>query len=69
MNYVIGSGPAAISAAMALVTRGVEVTILDTGKTLEPERLTMEIANRAMGGEKAANTNSLPKIEGRPNGS
>ena len=33
------------------------------------ERLTMEIANRANGGEKAANTNSLPKIEGRPNGS
>jgi flagellar motility protein MotE (MotC chaperone) len=33
------------------------------------ERLTMELANRANGGEKAANTNALPKIEGRPNGS
>ena len=41
MNYVIGSGPAAISAAMALVTRGASVTILDTGKTLEPERQTV----------------------------
>jgi flagellar motility protein MotE (MotC chaperone) len=33
------------------------------------EKLTMELANRANGGEKAANTNALPKIEGRPNGS
>ena len=41
MNYVIGSGPAAISAAMALVARGASVTILDTGKVLEPERQTV----------------------------
>jgi flagellar motility protein MotE (MotC chaperone) len=33
------------------------------------ERLTMELASRANGGEKAANPNALPKIEGRPNGS
>jgi flagellar motility protein MotE (MotC chaperone) len=33
------------------------------------ERLTMELATRANGGEKAANPNALPKIEGRPNGS
>ena len=33
------------------------------------ERLTVELASRANGGEKAANTNALPKIEGRPNGS
>ena len=38
MYCVIGSGPAAISAAMALVKRGLPVTILDGGKTLEPER-------------------------------
>jgi ferredoxin len=38
MYCVIGSGPAAISAAMALVKRGLKVTILDAGKTLEPER-------------------------------
>ena len=33
------------------------------------ERLTMELASRANGGEKASNPNALPKIEGRPNGS
>jgi choline dehydrogenase-like flavoprotein len=38
MYCVIGSGPAAISAAMALVKRGLPVTILDAGKRLEPER-------------------------------
>ncbi len=38
MYCVIGSGPASISAAMALVKRGLRVTILDAGKTLEPER-------------------------------
>ena len=38
MFYVLGSGPAAISAAVALVNRGRPVTILDAGRTLEPER-------------------------------
>ncbi len=38
MFYVLGSGPAAISAAVALVNRGRAVTILDAGRTLEPER-------------------------------
>ena len=38
MFYVIGSGPAAISAAMALVARGRQVTILDAGQTLEADR-------------------------------
>lgn len=38
MYYVIGSGPASIAAASALVSRGMKVTILDPGKTLEPER-------------------------------
>ena len=38
MYVVVGSGPASISAAMALVKRGLKVTILDGGKTLEPER-------------------------------
>ena len=38
MYYVIGSGPASISAAVALTDRGLPVTILDTGRTLEPER-------------------------------
>lgn len=35
---VIGSGPAGISAAMALVARGVRVRLLDAGTSLEPER-------------------------------
>jgi choline dehydrogenase-like flavoprotein len=35
---VVGSGPASISAAMALVKRGLRVTMLDGGKALEPER-------------------------------
>lgn len=38
MYYVIGSGPASISAAVALTARGLPVTILDAGRTLEPER-------------------------------
>lgn len=38
MYCVVGSGPASISAAMALVKRGLRVTILDAGKTLETER-------------------------------
>ncbi len=38
MYCVIGSGPASISAAMALVKRGLRVTILDGGRRLEPER-------------------------------
>jgi choline dehydrogenase-like flavoprotein len=36
--YVVGSGPAGISAADALARRGLLVTILDGGLTLEPER-------------------------------
>ncbi len=38
MIYVIGSGPAGVSAAKALTKHGREVTILDAGVTLEPER-------------------------------
>jgi choline dehydrogenase-like flavoprotein len=38
MYCVVGSGPAAISAAMALVNRGMRVTILDGGRRLEPAR-------------------------------
>ncbi len=36
-DIVIGSGPAGLSAAMALLARGRSVTMLDVGKTLEPE--------------------------------
>ena len=38
MYYVIGSGPASISAAVALTDRGLPVTIMDAGRTLEPEK-------------------------------
>jgi len=38
MNFVLGSGPASISAASALASRGLPVTILDVGRTLEPQR-------------------------------
>jgi choline dehydrogenase-like flavoprotein len=37
MHYVIGSGPAGVSCAMALVARGEEVTMLDAGFVLEPD--------------------------------
>src|SRR5262249_18311847 len=38
MDYVIGSGPAGISAAKALLGKGRRVTVLDVGLELEPER-------------------------------
>lgn len=34
MNLVIGSGPAGVSVAMALIARGQNVTLLDGGKAL-----------------------------------
>ena len=36
--YVVGSGPAGISCAQALIAKGRKVTILDSGVTLEAER-------------------------------
>ena len=38
MIYIVGSGPAGIASARALLTRGLEVTMLDAGLDLEPER-------------------------------
>ena len=37
MIYVVGSGPAGVSCAYALVHKGIEVTMLDAGIELEPE--------------------------------
>jgi choline dehydrogenase-like flavoprotein len=37
MHYVVGSGPAGIAAAHALVERGVRVTMLDAGGTIAPD--------------------------------
>lgn len=41
MIYVIGSGPAGVSSAMALVKRGYQVTMLDGGMELEADRALM----------------------------
>ena len=38
MIYVVGSGPAGVSCASALLQQGLEVTMLDAGVDLEPER-------------------------------
>ena len=41
MYYVVGSGPAGVACAQALASEGHEVTILDAGVTLEPQRETV----------------------------
>jgi len=38
MIYVVGSGPAGISCAFALLKQGLQVTMLDAGIVLEPDR-------------------------------
>ena len=38
MVYVIGSGPAGVSCAVALLNQGIQVTMLDGGQELETER-------------------------------
>ncbi len=38
MVYIIGSGPASVSCALALLKQGIEVTMLDGGLELETER-------------------------------
>lgn len=38
MIYVLGSGPAGVACAWALVGQGLEVTLLDAGVELEPQR-------------------------------
>ena len=37
MNLVVGSGPAGVAAALALLERGQSVTMLDVGREIEPE--------------------------------
>jgi len=41
MIYVIGSGPAGVASAIALIRQGLRVTMLDVGKELEPDRLAL----------------------------
>ncbi|OKH24870.1 hypothetical protein NIES593_06545 [Hydrococcus rivularis NIES-593] len=38
MRYIIGSGPAGVACAYALVQKGLDVTIIDAGLELEPQR-------------------------------
>ena len=38
MIYVVGSGPSGVAAATGLLARGLEVTLLDTGRTLEKDK-------------------------------
>lgn len=48
MIYVVGSGPSGVSAAVALLRKGYEVTMLDAGLELEAdrERLVRQLANQ-----------------------
>lgn len=48
-DIVIGSGPAGVSAAHALLARGRRVRMIDVGETLEEDRA----ARRAHGGDGA----------------
>src|SRR6266478_6654487 len=41
LHVVVGSGPAGVACARALLDRGLEVRMLDAGLTLEPERLAL----------------------------
>jgi choline dehydrogenase-like flavoprotein len=61
MYCVVGSGPASISAAMALVKRGIRVTILDGGRRLEPARQAVldRLANQKPEGWSAADLDRL----------
>ena len=40
MIFVVGSGPAGVSCAQGLLARGANVTLVDSGQSLEPDRLT-----------------------------
>ena len=51
MIYVIGSGPAGVSCAMALLEKGAKVTLLDPGLELEPERTSQLVKLRSLGPE------------------
>ncbi len=47
MDYVIGSGPAGLACAAALLARGRAVTMLDAGLTLEPDHEAVRVAMAA----------------------
>lgn len=49
MDYVIGSGPAGLACASALLARGRAVTMLDAALTLEPSHEALRTAMAAQG--------------------
>ena len=61
MIFVIGSGPAGVASATALLDRGLEVTMLDGGIDLEPDRraLVEEVAAQPRDDWSAANIREL----------
>ena len=74
MVYVIGSGPAGVSVAYALLKKGAEVTMLDAGLELETDRSTLvdslsrvtpaEWSNNSLSvlkGEVAAGSREMPR--------
>lgn len=67
MILVVGSGPAAVAATYALVEQGHEVTVLDVGMKLEPER--QEILDRMSALEPGAwDKDDLDRIMGTRSG-
>ena len=61
MNYVVGSGPAGISCATALLRQGHRVTLLDAGVRMEPERraIVAELSGSAPTAWKPAHLDAL----------
>lgn len=73
LNWVVGSGPAAVACAAALVDQGHEVAMLDAGLELEPERqrVVTELASQAPAGWKPESVsvikeNMAPDTSGVP---
>lgn len=69
MFYVVGSGPAGVACAAALVNRGCDVTLLDAGLELEPERRALvDRVKGSLGHEEvsAFKTGMTPTVRGLP---
>lgn len=66
MKLVVGSGPAGVAAALALLDRGEQVTMIDFGRTIEPEAaaLAAPIAGRPYEAWPAEARERLARIEG-----
>jgi choline dehydrogenase-like flavoprotein len=66
LNLVVGSGPSGVAAALALIERGQEVTLLDVGRELEPELATIprRLEGLAFEDWPAAEREALARIQG-----